>query len=193
MTKTEGGIGMRFEYVPLKEKYEKEIVPALMKEFNYKNIHQVPKLVKIVVNMGIGEGSRNYDIIERHANELAKITGQKPVVTRARKSISNFKIRKGMPIGLKVTLRKAMMYNFLYKLINIVLPKVRDFRGLDPNSFDGRGNYSFGLSEQLVFPELSPDEVRRIQGMDITIVTTAKTDQEARRLLELFGMPFKKG
>jgi len=193
LTKTEGGIGMRFEYVPLKEKYEKEIVPALMKEFNYKNIHQVPKLVKIVVNMGIGEGSRNYDIIERHANELAKITGQKPVVTRARKSISNFKIRKGMPIGLKVTLRKAMMYNFLYKLINIVLPKVRDFRGLDPNSFDGRGNYSFGLSEQLVFPELSPDEVRRIQGMDITIVTTAKTDQEARRLLELFGMPFKKG
>ena len=193
MTKTEGGIGMRFEYVPLKEKYEKEIVPALMKEFNYKNIHQVPKLVKIVVNMGIGEGARNYDLIEKHANELAKITGQKPVVTRARKSISNFKIRKGMPIGLKVTLRKALMYNFLYKLINIVLPKVRDFRGLDPNSFDGRGNYSFGLSEQLVFPELSPDEVRRIQGMDITIVTTAKTDQEAKRLLELFGMPFKRG
>ncbi|MCD6551066.1 50S ribosomal protein L5 [Thermotoga sp.] len=184
---------MRFEYVPLKEKYEKEIVPALMKEFNYKNIHQVPKLVKIVVNMGIGEGARNYDLIEKHANELAKITGQKPVVTRARKSISNFKIRKGMPIGLKVTLRKALMYNFLYKLINIVLPKVRDFRGLDPNSFDGRGNYSFGLSEQLVFPELSPDEVRRIQGMDITIVTTAKTDQEAKRLLELFGMPFKRG
>ncbi|ABQ47318.1 MAG: 50S ribosomal protein L5 [Thermotoga sp. 47_83] len=193
MTKIEGGIGMRYEYVPLKDQYEKEIVPALMKEFNYKNIHQVPKLVKIVINMGIGEGSRNYDLIERHANELAKITGQKPIVTRARKSISNFKIRKGMPIGLKVTLRGARMYNFLYKLINIVLPKVRDFRGLDPNSFDGRGNYSFGLSEQLVFPELSPDEVRRIQGMDITIVTTAKTDQEARRLLELFGMPFKRG
>lgn len=193
MTKIEGGIGMRYEYVPLKDQYEKEIVPALMKEFNYKNIHQVPKLVKIVINMGIGEGSRNYDLIERHANELAKITGQKPIVTRARKSISNFKIRKGMPIGLKVTLRGARMYNFLYKLINIVLPKVRDFRGLDPNSFDGRGNYSFGLSEQLVFPELNPDEVRRIQGMDITIVTTAKTDQEARRLLELFGMPFKRG
>jgi len=193
LTKIEGGIGMRYEYVPLKDQYEKEIVPALMKEFNYKNIHQVPKLVKIVINMGIGEGSRNYDLIERHANELAKITGQKPIVTRARKSISNFKIRKGMPIGLKVTLRGARMYNFLYKLINIVLPKVRDFRGLDPNSFDGRGNYSFGLSEQLVFPELSPDEVRRIQGMDITIVTTAKTDQEARRLLELFGMPFKRG
>lgn len=193
MTRIEGGIGMRYEYVPLKDQYEKEIVPALMKEFNYKNIHQVPKLVKIVINMGIGEGSRNYDLIERHANELAKITGQKPIVTRARKSISNFKIRKGMPIGLKVTLRGARMYNFLYKLINIVLPKVRDFRGLDPNSFDGRGNYSFGLSEQLVFPELSPDEVRRIQGMDITIVTTAKTDQEARRLLELFGMPFKRG
>jgi large subunit ribosomal protein L5 len=193
LTRIEGGIGMRYEYVPLKDQYEKEIVPALMKEFNYKNIHQVPKLVKIVINMGIGEGSRNYDLIERHANELAKITGQKPIVTRARKSISNFKIRKGMPIGLKVTLRGARMYNFLYKLINIVLPKVRDFRGLDPNSFDGRGNYSFGLSEQLVFPELSPDEVRRIQGMDITIVTTAKTDQEARRLLELFGMPFKRG
>jgi len=193
LTKIEGGIGMRYEYVPLKDQYEKEIVPALMKEFNYKNIHQVPKLVKIVINMGIGEGSRNYDLIERHANELAKITGQKPIVTRARKSISNFKIRKGMPIGLKVTLRGARMYNFLYKLINIVLPKVRDFRGLDPNSFDGRGNYSFGLSEQLVFPELNPDEVRRIQGMDITIVTTAKTDQEARRLLELFGMPFKRG
>ncbi|PLV60218.1 50S ribosomal protein L5 [Thermotoga sp. KOL6] len=184
---------MRYEYVPLKEQYEKEIVPTLMKEFNYKNIHQVPKLVKIVVNMGIGEGARNYDLIEKHANELAKITGQKPVITRARKSISNFKIRKGMPIGVKVTLRGARMYNFLYKLINIVLPKVRDFRGLDPNSFDGRGNYSFGLSEQLVFPELSPDEVRRIQGMDITIVTTAKTDQEAKRLLELFGMPFKRG
>jgi len=183
---------MGYSYVPLKDKYKNEIVPILMKEFNYKNIHQVPKIEKIVINMGVGEGARNSEIIEKHAQELAKITGQKPIITKAKKSISNFKIRRGMPIGIKVTLRGARMYNFLYKLINIVLPKVRDFRGLDPNSFDGRGNYSFGLSEQLVFPEISPDEIKRIQGMDITIVTTAKTDQEAKRLLELFGMPFKR-
>lgn len=192
MTRIEGGIVMGYSYVPLKDKYKNEIVPILMKEFNYKNIHQVPKIEKIVINMGVGEGARNPEIIEKHAQELAKITGQKPIITKAKKSISNFKIRRGMPIGIKVTLRGARMYNFLYKLINIVLPKVRDFRGLDPNSFDGRGNYSFGLSEQLVFPEISPDEVKRIQGMDITIVTTAKTDQEAKRLLELFGMPFKR-
>jgi len=191
---SKGGIEkMRYDYVPLKEKYVKEIVPILMKEFGYKNIHQVPKLEKIVVNMGIGEGARNPDMIEKHANELMLITGQKPIITKARKSISNFKIRKGMTIGLKVTLRGTKMYNFLYKLISIVLPKVRDFRGLNPNSFDGRGNYSFGLSEQLVFPEISPDEINRIQGMDITIVTTAKTDEEAKRLLELFGMPFRRG
>ena len=183
---------MRYEYVPLKEKYEKEIVPAMMKEFEYKNKHQVPKVEKIVINMGIGEGSRNPDLIEQHAKQLALIAGQKPLVTRAKKSISNFKIRKGMTIGLKVTLRGPRMYNFLYKLINIALPKVRDFRGLNPNSFDGRGNYSFGLTEQLVFPEISPDEARRVQGMDITIVTTAKTDEEARKLLELFGMPFRR-
>lgn len=183
---------MGYGYVPLKDKYKNEIVPILMKEFNYKNIHQVPKIEKIVINMGVGEGARNSEIIEKHAQELAKITGQKPIITKAKKSVSNFKIRRGMPIGIKVTLRGARMYNFLYKLINIVLPKVRDFRGLDPNSFDGRGNYSFGLSEQLVFPEISPDEIKRIQGMDITIVTTAKTDQEAKRLLELFGMPFKR-
>lgn len=192
MTRIEGGIVMGYSYVPLKDKYKNEIVPILMKEFNYKNIHQVPKIEKIVINMGVGEGARNSEIIEKHAQELAKITGQKPIITKAKKSISNFKIRRGMPIGIKVTLRGARMYNFLYKLINIVLPKVRDFRGLDPNSFDGRGNYSFGLSEQLVFPEISPDEIKRIQGMDITIVTTAKTDQEAKRLLELFGMPFKR-
>jgi large subunit ribosomal protein L5 len=142
--------------------------------------------------MGIGEGSRNKDVIDIHAKELALIAGQKPVVTKAKKSISNFKIRKGMPIGLKVTLRGVNMYNFLYKLINLVLPKVRDFRGLNPNGFDGRGNYSFGLTEQLVFPEISPDQVRRVQGMDIVIVTTAKTDDEARKLLELFGFPFKR-
>lgn len=180
------------QYIPLKEKYENEIKPAMMKEFGYKNIHQVPRLEKIVINMGIGEGSRNKDVIDIHAKELALIAGQKPVVTKAKKSISNFKIRKGMPIGLKVTLRGVNMYNFLYKLINLVLPKVRDFRGLNPNGFDGRGNYSFGLTEQLVFPEISPDQVRRVQGMDIVIVTTAKTDDEARRLLELFGFPFKR-
>ncbi len=183
---------MRYELVPLKDKYEKEIVPAMMKEFEYKNALQVPRIEKIVINMGVGEGARNPDLLEQHAKELALITGQKPLVTRAKKSISNFKIRKGMTIGLKVTLRGARMYNFLYKLINIVLPKVRDFRGLNPNSFDGRGNYSFGLTEQLVFPEISPDEVKKIQGMDITIVTTAKTDEEAKRLLEFFGMPFRR-
>ncbi len=181
---------MRYEYVPLKEKYENEIIPAMMKEFGYKSKLQVPRIEKIVINMGIGEGARNPDLLDQHAKELALITGQKPLVTRARKSISNFKIRKGMTIGLKVTLRGARMYNFLYKLINIALPKVRDFRGLNSNSFDGRGNYTFGLTEQLVFPEISPDEARRVQGMDITIVTTAKTDEEAKRLLELFGMPF---
>lgn len=180
------------QYIPLKEKYENEVKPAMMKEFGYKNIHQVPRLEKIVINMGIGEGSRNKDIIDIHAKELAVIAGQKPVVTKAKKSIANFKIRKGMPIGLKVTLRGVRMYNFLYKLINLVLPKVRDFRGLNPNAFDGRGNYSFGLTEQLVFPEISPDQVKRVQGMDIVIVTTAKTDEEARKLLELLGFPFKR-
>ncbi len=183
---------MRYEFVPLKDRYEKEIIPTMMREFEYKNKLQVPRIEKIVINMGVGEGARNPDLLEQHAKELALITGQRPLVTRAKKSISNFKIRKGMTIGLKVTLRGARMYNFLYKLINVVLPKVRDFRGLNPNSFDGRGNYSFGLTEQLVFPEISPDEVKKIQGMDITIVTTAKTDEEAKRLLELFGMPFRR-
>jgi len=180
------------QYIPLKEKYKEEIIPAMIKEFGYKNVLQVPRIEKIVINMGIGEGSRNKDVVDTHAKELALIAGQKPVITKAKKSISNFKIRKGMPIGLKVTLRGLNMYNFLYKLINLVLPKVRDFRGLNPNGFDGRGNYSFGLTEQLVFPEISPDQVKRVQGMDIVIVTTAKTDDEARKLLELFGFPFKR-
>jgi len=183
---------MAYEYVPLKDKYLKEVVPTLMKEFGYKNIHEVPKLVKVVINMGVGEGARNKEIIEAHARELAMITGQKPLITRAKKSISNFKIRKGMTIGVKVTLRGPRMYNFVYKLVNLVLPKVRDFRGLNPNSFDGKGNYSFGLTEQLVFPEISPDQIKRIQGMDIIIATTAKRDEEARRLLELLGFPFRK-
>ncbi|GAB6188376.1 50S ribosomal protein L5 [Marinitoga arctica] len=183
---------MRYEYIPLKEEYEKEVVPALMKEFGYKNVHEVPKIVKIVVNMGIGEGSRNADTVEKHAQELSLITGQKAVVTRAKKSVANFKLREGMPIGAKVTLRNVKMYNFLFKLINIIFPKLRDFRGMNPNSFDGRGNYTFGLTEQLVFPELKPDQVKRVQGMDITIVTTAKTDEEARKLLQLMGFPFKR-
>ncbi|KLO23853.1 MULTISPECIES: 50S ribosomal protein L5 [unclassified Marinitoga] len=183
---------MRYEYIPLKEQYEKEVVPALMKEFGYKNIHEVPKIVKIVVNMGIGEGARNADVVEKHAQELSLITGQKAVVTRAKKSVANFKLREGMPIGAKVTLRNVKMYNFLFKLINIIFPKLRDFRGMNPNSFDGRGNYTFGLTEQLVFPELKPDQVKRVQGMDITIVTTAKTDEEARKLLQLMGFPFKR-
>ena len=177
----------------LKEYYENEVVPVMMKEFGYKNKHQVPRLEKIVVNMGIGEGARNTEIIENHAEELAMITGQRPLITKAKKSISNFKIRKGMSVGLKVTLRGGRMYNFFYKLVNLVLPKVRDFRGVNPNSFDGRGNFAMGLSEQLVFPEISPDKVKRIQGMDIIIVTTAKTDEEGKRLLELLGMPFRKG
>ncbi|MCD6545188.1 MAG: 50S ribosomal protein L5 [Thermotogae bacterium] len=178
--------------LPLKKIYDEEVVPTMMKEFGYKNKLQVPKLVKIVINMGIGEGSRNRDLIEQHAKELELIAGQKPVVTRAKRAISNFKIRKGMPVGVKVTLRGKNMYNFLYKFVNLALPKVRDFRGVNPNSFDGRGNFSMGVTEQLIFPEILPDQVKRIQGMDIIIVTTAKTNEEARRLLELLGMPFRK-
>jgi len=177
----------------LNEVYWKEIVPAMMKEFSYKNQMEVPQLSKIVVNMGIGEGSRNKDLFRIHQEELRDITGQKPVITYSKKAIANFKLRKGMPVGLKVTLRSGNMENFIYKMLNIVLPKVRDFRGLSPNSFDGRGNYAFGLSEQVIFPEIRPENVKRIQGMDIIIATTAKTNEEARKLLELMGMPFKRG
>jgi large subunit ribosomal protein L5 len=177
----------------LNEIYRKEIVPAMMKEFLYKNKMEVPMLSKIVVNMGIGEGSRNKDLFRIHQEELRDIAGQKPVITYSKKAIANFKLRKGMPVGLKVTLRNGNMENFIYKLINIVLPKVRDFRGLNPNSFDGRGNYAFGLSEQVIFPEIRPENVKRIQGMDIIIATTANTNEEARKLLELMGMPFKRG
>lgn len=177
----------------LNEIYRKEIVPAMMKEFSYKNQMEVPMLSKIVVNMGIGEGSRNKDLFRIHQEELKDIAGQKPVITYSKKAIANFKLRKGMPVGLKVTLRNGNMENFIYKLINIVLPKVRDFRGLNPNSFDGRGNYAFGLSEQVIFPEIRPENVKRIQGMDIIIATTANTNEEAKKLLELMGMPFKRG
>lgn len=176
----------------LKEKYIKEVVPAMMRKFGYKNPMAVPKIEKIVVNIGVSEAVQNPGAIEAAARDLAIITGQKPIVRKARKSIANFHLRKGMPIGLKVTLRGERMYAFLYKLINLALPRVRDFSGVSPNSFDGRGNYSLGLKEQLVFPEIEYDKIDRIRGMDITIVTTAKTDEEAKELLALLGMPFKK-
>ncbi|HOO32524.1 MAG TPA: 50S ribosomal protein L5 [Thermotogota bacterium] len=177
----------------LNKYYSETVAPAMMKEFGYKNVMQVPKLAKIVINMGVGEGSRNKDLFRIHQEELKAIAGQKPVVTHSKKAIANFKLRKGMPVGIKVTLRNGSMENFLYKLCNIVLPKVRDFRGLNPNSFDGRGNYAFGLSEQVIFPEVKPENVKRIQGMDIVIATTAKSNEEAKKLLELMGMPFKRG
>ncbi len=177
--------------VALKERYEKEIVPFFIKELGYKNKMAVPKVSKVVLNMGIGEGSRNQAIIDKHLQELTNIAGQKAVVTKAKKSVSNFKIRQGMPVGIKVTLRGERMYNFLYKFFNIALPKVRDFKGVNPNSFDGRGNFSMGISEQSIFPEIT-GEITRVQGMDIVIVTTAKTDREARYLLEKLGMPFSK-
>jgi len=176
----------------LKQKYIQEVVPAMMKKFGYKNPMAVPRLEKIVVNIGVSEAVQNPGAIEAASRDLSIITGQKPIVRKARKSIANFHLRKGMAIGLKVTLRGERMYAFLYKLINLALPRVRDFSGVSPNSFDGRGNYSLGLKEQLVFPEIEYDKIDRIRGMDITIVTTAKTDEEAKELLSLLGMPFKK-
>jgi len=175
----------------LKEFYKKEVVPALIKEFQYKNPMQVPKLEKIVVNMGIGEAISNIKIIDGAVQELSLITGQKPVVTKARKSIATFKLRQGMPIGCSVTLRKDIMYEFFDRLVNVALPKVRDFRGISANSFDGRGNFSMGLQEQIIFPEIDYDKVEKVKGMNITIVTTAKTDGEARFLLRQMGVPFK--
>lgn len=176
----------------LKQKYKEEIIPTMMKKFGYKNPMAVPRLEKIVVNIGVSEAIQNPSAIEAASRDLATITGQKPLVRRARKSISNFHLRKGVPIGLKVTLRGDRMYAFLYKLINIALPRVRDFQGVSPNSFDGRGNYSLGIKEQLIFPEIEYDKIDRIRGMDVIIVTTAKTDEEAKELLTFFGMPFKK-
>jgi large subunit ribosomal protein L5 len=175
----------------LKEFYIKKVVPALIKEFQYKNPMQVPKLDKIVINMGLGEAISNVKIIDGAVQELSMITGQKPVVTKARKSIATFKLRQGMPIGCSVTLRKEMMYEFFDRLVNVALPKVRDFRGISPNSFDGRGNFSMGLQEQIIFPEIEYDKVEKVNGMNIAIVTTAKTDAEARVLLKLMGVPFK--
>jgi large subunit ribosomal protein L5 len=181
------------KYVPrLKKKYQKEVVPALMKKFGYKNIMEVPKIEKIVVNMGVGEAVQNIKALENAMNDLALITGQKPSVRRAKRSEAGFKLRKGMPIGAKVTLRRDRMWDFLDRLISIALPRVRDFKGLSPKSFDGRGNYNFGLEEQTVFPEIDYDKVDKIRGMNITIVTTAETDEEAKALLELLGFPFRK-
>ncbi|UZQ85523.1 50S ribosomal protein L5 [Thermoclostridium stercorarium] len=176
----------------LLDKYREEVAPALKEKFNYKNPMQIPKLVKIVINMGVGDVKDNPKALESAVNELALISGQKPVVTKAKKSISNFKIRQGMNIGCKVTLRGNRMYEFADKLFNIALPRVRDFRGINPNSFDGRGNFSLGVKEQLIFPEIDIDKVEKIRGMDITFVTTAKTDEEAKELLALLGMPFSR-
>ena len=176
----------------LKEKYMNEVVPALMERFQYNNIMEVPKLEKIVINMGIGEAKDNPKALESAVRELSLITGQKPVVTKAKKSIANFKVRKGMNIGAKVTLRGERMYDFLDKLMNISLPRVRDFRGVSASSFDGRGNYALGIKEQLIFPEIDYDMVDSIRWLDIVIVTTAKTDEEAKAFLELMGMPFRK-
>lgn len=175
----------------LRERYKKEIVPALMKRFNYNNVMQVPKLEKIIINMGLGEAIQNIKILDASTSELAAITGQRPIVTKARRSIAQFKVRTGMPIGCMVTLRKHRMYYFLDRLINIALPRVRDFKGLSPNSFDGRGNYTLGIREQLIFPEVDYDKVEKAKGMNISIVTTAKTDEEGLELLRMMGMPFR--
>ena len=172
--------------------YQNEIVPALTKKFGYKNVMQVPKLDKIVVNMGVGEAKENAKLLESAMKDLEIITGQKPITTTAKKSIANFKIREGMKIGCKVTLRGDRMYEFLDRLVNLSLPRVRDFRGVNPNSFDGRGNYALGIREQLIFPEIEYDKIDKTRGMDVIIVTTAKTDEEARELLTQFSMPFSK-
>lgn len=176
----------------LQERYNKEVAPALMEKFGYKNIMEIPKLNKIVINMGAGDSKDNAKALEKAIEELEKISGQKPVTTKARKSVANFKLREGMPIGAKVTLRGDKMFYFMDKLVSVSLPRVRDFRGVNPNSFDGRGNYALGIKEQLIFPEIVYDQVDKVRGMDIIFVTTAKTDEEARELIKLLGMPFSK-
>jgi len=176
----------------LKDKYVAEIAPALMKKFDYKSPMQIPKLDKIVINVGCGEARDNAKIIDAVVNDISIITGQKPVVTHARKSVANFKLREGMPVGVKVTLRSERMWEFLDRLFNVALPRVRDFRGINPNAFDGRGNYALGLKEQLIFPEIEYDKIDKIRGMDIIMVTTANTDEEAKALLEALGAPFSK-
>ena len=176
----------------LKEQYQNEIVDAMIKKFGYKNIMEVPKLDKVVINMGVGEAKDNAKLLESAIADMEKIAGQKAVVTRAKNSVANFKIREGMPIGCKVTLRGEKMYEFVDRLINLSLPRVRDFRGVNPNAFDGRGNYALGIKEQLIFPEIEYDKIDKVRGMDVIFVTTAKTDEEARELLTLFNMPFQK-
>lgn len=176
----------------LKEEYEKKIVPAMMKKFNYKSIMEVPKLDKIVINIGLGDTKDDPKSLEGAIKDVTAITGQKPIVTKSKKAIAAFKLRAGANVGVKVTLRKGKMYDFAYKFFNVALPRVRDFRGVNPNSFDGRGNYSMGVKEQLIFPEIEYDKIDKVRGMDIIFVTTAKTDEEAKELLALLGMPFKK-
>ena len=176
----------------MQEKYKSEVAPALMAKFGYKSVMQIPKLEKIVINIGMSDAKENPKVIEAAMNDLSLITGQKPVVTKARKSVANFKLREGMAIGCKVTLRGEKMYEFVDRLINLALPRVRDFRGVNPNAFDGRGNYALGIKEQLIFPEIEYDKVDKVRGMDIIFVTTANTDEEARELLKLFNMPFTK-
>ena len=175
----------------LKDRYDKEVAPALQKEFGYKNVMAIPKVKKVVVNMGLGEATQNAKIVDTGVDELARVTGQKPVVTRAKKSIAQFKVRKGMPIGTMVTLRGPRMWDFLDRLMAVALPRVRDFRGVSPKGFDGRGNYTLGLKDQLLFPEIDYMKVDKARGMNISVVTTAKTDEESRKLLQLLGMPFR--
>ncbi len=176
----------------LETKYKEEVIPTMMKEFGYKNVMQVPKLVKITLNMGLGEAIQNPKLIDSSVAELATITGQKPLVTKARKSVANFKLRAGMKIGATVTLRRGKMYEFFDRLVNLAIPRVRDFKGLSPKSFDGRGNYTFGIREQIVFPEIDYDKIEKIKGLNVTIVTTAQTDEEGHALLKHLGMPFRR-
>nr|YP_009393570.1 ribosomal protein L5 [Bostrychia simpliciuscula]ARW62132.1 ribosomal protein L5 [Bostrychia simpliciuscula] len=175
----------------LKQIYDQKIAAELLEEFEYKNVHEIPKLIKIIINRGIGEAKQNTKIIDKSIEEFTNITGQKPIITKTKKSIAGFKIRDNMPIGLKVTLRKDKMYNFLNKLINLCLPRIRDFRGISSKQFDGRGNYNLGIKEQSIFPEINYDQIDKVRGMDISIVTTAKTDKESLTLLTKLGMPFK--
>ncbi|GAB4402168.1 MAG: 50S ribosomal protein L5 [Anaerolineales bacterium] len=176
----------------LKDKYQQEVLPAMQQEFGYRNVMEVPRIVKVVVNVGLGEALQNAKALDAASNDIMLITGQKPIVRKARKSIATFKLREGNPIGIKVTLRGNRMYDFLDRLMNVALPRVRDFRGVSPDAFDGRGNYTLGLAEQLIWPEINYDTIDKVRGMEVTIVTTAKTDEEARRLLQLLGMPFRK-
>ena len=176
----------------LKDFYVETVAPAMMKKFGYKSVMEIPKLDKVVVNVGAGEAIANSKVIDAIVNDIATITGQKPVICRAKKSVANFKLREGMPIGVKVTLRRENMYEFVDKLFNVAFPRVRDFRGINPDSFDGRGNYSTGIKEQLIFPEIEYDKIDKVRGMDINFITTAKTDEEAKELLTLLGAPFAK-